>query len=129
LSPPNAPAASPWQYSGTAGVDHNGASLTFNNPSAPDGTQVAYLQANGGISQSVNLIAGTYNILVQSRATCPGAGQGQQVQVLVDGSSVGTITPTAPFTIFTRRRISRLRPESTRSNSWAWLSRAAAAPP
>ena len=39
----------------------NGSGFTSANPNAPEGTQVAFLQATGAISQSVaGLAAGTY---------------------------------------------------------------------
>ena len=46
------------------------------------------------MSQSVNLLAGSYNISFQA-AQCDTntMTQGQQIEVLVDGAQVGLITP------------------------------------
>src|SRR5262249_30207215 len=56
------PTGSPWTFSGKtdngSGLASNGSA--FNNPSAPEGSQVAFLQATGSISQVINLDAGTY---------------------------------------------------------------------
>jgi uncharacterized protein YabE (DUF348 family) len=89
-----APAGSPWQFSGTAGVSSNGSSLTSGNPVAPDGVQVAFLQGSGSMSQSVNLGAGTYNLSFQA-AQRAGSVQThyEEIQVLVDGGQVGLVTP------------------------------------
>jgi hypothetical protein len=89
-----APAGSPWQFTGQAGVSSNGSTLTSGNPDAPDGTQVAFIENSGSLSQSVLLDAGSYSItfLAAQRA---GAAQThyQQIQVLLDGAQVGLITP------------------------------------
>ena len=36
--------------------------FTSGNPNAPDGTQVAFIKGNGSMSQSVDLVAGSYNL-------------------------------------------------------------------
>jgi uncharacterized protein YabE (DUF348 family) len=89
-----APAGSPWQFSGTAGVSSNGSTLTSSNPNAPDGLQVGFLQGTGSMSQSVNLGAGTYNLSFQA-AQRAGSSQAhyQELQVLVDGAQVSLVTP------------------------------------
>ncbi|MGA2257257.1 MAG: hypothetical protein ABSG53_21590, partial [Thermoguttaceae bacterium] len=89
-----APSGTPWQFSGLAGVSANGSGVTSGNPSAPDGTQVAILQGNGSMSQSVALEAGSYNISFQA-AQCSTNAQadGQQIEVLVGPNQVGLITP------------------------------------
>src|SRR5262249_44478178 len=64
----------------------------FNNPPAPSGNQVAFLQMSGSsISQTVNLAAGIY-MLGFGAAQRPGNHQTFQVQV--DGAVVASITPT-----------------------------------
>ena len=56
------PTGSNWNFSGGGGIATNGSTYTFGNPNAPDGTQVAILEGNGSMSQSVDLLAGSYNI-------------------------------------------------------------------
>jgi hypothetical protein len=89
-----APTGSSWQFSGGAGVASNASAFTSGNPNAPDGTQVAILEGDGSMSQSVDLLAGSYNISFQAAQCATNAQtQGQQIQVLVDDKQVGLITP------------------------------------
>ena len=89
-----APTGSPWQYTGTAGVAHNGSAFTYANGKAPDGSQVALIKGTGSMSQSVDLIAGEYNIsFLAAQRAGNSQSQGQQIEVLVDGAVVGLITP------------------------------------
>jgi CSLREA domain-containing protein len=97
------PAGSPWTFSGSAGLASYGS--LFDNPPAPQGSQVAFLQGSGSISQSVDFAAGTY-VLGFLAAQRP--GNQQTIEVLVDGEVVATITPsgsqfalytTSPFTV------------------------------
>ena len=83
---PVAPTGSPWQFSATAGMARNGSSFTSGNPNAPDGSQVAFIQGNGSMSQSVDLVAGAYNISFQAAQRANGQTQDQQIEVLVDGA-------------------------------------------
>ena len=48
-----APTGSPWSFTGTSGISSNNSGFTSGNPNAPQGTQVAFLQQYGSISQSV----------------------------------------------------------------------------
>jgi hypothetical protein len=83
------PTGSPWTFTGTAGVAENGSAFSAGNPAAPQASQVAFLQANGGIGQAVNFAAGTYMIRFAA-AQRGNAGGNQTFQVLVDGQVVGT---------------------------------------
>ena len=82
----------PWQFGAGTGVASNGSAFTSYNPVAPDGNQVAFIQSGGSMSQSVNLNAGTYTISFLA-AQRVGQSHYQQIEVLVGGTSVGTITP------------------------------------
>ena len=60
-----ASAASPWAFTGNAGISGNNSAFTSGNPAAPDGAQAAYLKTDttqSSISQTVYLNAGTYDI-------------------------------------------------------------------
>src|SRR5262249_37938439 len=62
-----APTGTPWSFSGApgngSGVAANGSGFTAGNPDAPEGTQVAFLQGDGTISQQVaGWAAGSYTI-------------------------------------------------------------------
>jgi hypothetical protein len=88
-----APGGSSWQFAGLAGVASNGSAFTNGNPGALDGTQVAFIQGNGSIGQSVNLVAGSYSIsfVAAQRGNTP--NQSQEIEILVDGAQVGLISP------------------------------------
>jgi predicted RecA/RadA family phage recombinase/DNA-directed RNA polymerase subunit K/omega len=89
-----APSGSPWQFSAGAGVCSNGSA--FGNPNAPDGVQAAFIQGTGSVSQSVYLDAGAYGLSFPA-AQRAGVNQAhyQELEVLVDGAAVGTVTPTS----------------------------------
>ena len=88
------PTGTAWSFSGTAGVAGNGSGFTAGNPNAPQGSQVAFLQATGTISQVVNFpAAGSYQISVSAAQRGNFGTSDEEVQVLVDGTVVGTITP------------------------------------
>jgi ELWxxDGT repeat protein len=94
-----APTGTPWTFtslSGTngSGIAGNGSGFTDQNPNAPEGTQVGFIQGTGSISQTVSLAAGTYQITFDAaqRVSIWQASQ-QNFEVLVDGQVVGTFTP------------------------------------
>ena len=86
------PAGTPWTFSGNAGVASNGSAFTAGNPGAPQGSQVLFLQGISGISQIATFPAGTFTINLAAAARGNG-GSNQTIQVLVDGSVVGTFNP------------------------------------
>lgn len=94
------PSGDAWAFSGAAGngsgVSHDGSAFTSNNPSAPEGEQVAFLQKTGTVSQSlVGLQAGTaYQITFSAanRATS-GFNGGQSWEVQIDGVPVARFLP------------------------------------
>jgi hypothetical protein len=95
------PGGSPWTFNGSSGVAGNGSGFTDGNPDAPQGTQVAFLQGFGSISQSVTFAAGTYSISF-SAAQRGNDNSSQRFQVLVDGNVLGTFTPgSASYTTYT----------------------------
>ena len=88
------PTGSAWSFSGSAGLAGNGSNFTAGNPNAPQGSQVAFLQKTGSISQTVNFAAaGSYVINVSAAQRANFGTSNETVQVLVDGTVVSTITP------------------------------------
>jgi hypothetical protein len=81
-----------WTFTGMAGIAANGSGFTTGNPVAPEGTQVAFVQETGGMSQAVTLTGGVYTLSFEAaqRATF---STSQTFQVLVDGQAVATVTP------------------------------------
>ena len=68
------PTATPWSFTGSSGISSNNSGFTSGNPPAPQGTQVAFLQQYGSISQSVRF---RHDIRVL-RAHLPGRQSRQQ---------------------------------------------------
>jgi hypothetical protein len=83
------PAGPAWAFAGNAGVAGNGSLFTSGNPAAPEGSQVAFLQNTGSVSQSMSFSAGTYTISFNAAQRGNGGGA-QTFQVQVDGAVVGT---------------------------------------
>ncbi len=93
-------AGSAWTFSGDAGVAGNGSGFTANNPNAPQGNQVAFIQITGSASQSVALAAGTYSISLDAAQRAAGPSN-QTVEILVDGAPVSSITPSSSYALYT----------------------------
>ncbi len=87
------PTGSPWAYTGGAGVSGNGSGFTSGNPNAPQGSQVAFVQTTGSVSQSVTFAAGTYTVSFSGAQRATYQACSQTVEVLIDGTAVATITP------------------------------------
>ncbi len=88
-----APSGSPWTFTGGAGLAGNGSGFTASNPPAPVGTQVAFLQQTGQLSQKVNLDAGTYTISFDAAQRANSQASSQTFEVQLDGQTIGTFTP------------------------------------
>ena len=83
-----------WAFAGNAGITGNGSGFTAQNPDAPEGGQVGFLQFAGStISQSLTLAAGTYVVNFQAAQRVQWQYGRQDFQVLVDGAAVGTFKP------------------------------------
>jgi hypothetical protein len=87
------PSGSPWTFSDSSGVAGEWGGLTDGNPDAPQGTQVAFLQRFGSISQALYFPAGTYSLSFLAAQRANGNVSSQTIQVWVDGAVVGTFTP------------------------------------
>jgi hypothetical protein len=88
-----------WSFGDTTGIAANGSDYTKQNPDAPEGIQVGFIQGhNNSISQNIQLTAGTiYQITFYSAQRATNTGT-QPVEVLVgpEGgllTSVGTVKP------------------------------------
>ena len=103
------PTGSAWSFSGQTGIAANNSKFTAGNPSAPVGTQVAFLQRTGSMSQNVSgWAAGIYVITFDAAQRGNYQWSQQDFNVLVDGKVVSTFTPsgtsyqsysTAAFTV------------------------------
>ena len=80
------PPGSPWTFAGGAGVSGDGSGFTSGNPPAPQGTQVAFLQGTGAMSQAVaGWAAGTYVLRFKAAQRGNYGASRQDFRVLVDG--------------------------------------------
>jgi hypothetical protein len=85
-----------WTFSGASGIQTNGSG--FGAPPAPDGTQTAFLQSGGAISQTINIEAGgiyTFQFQGALRSYRSAGTPAQQIAVYVDDMPVGTYAPTS----------------------------------
>ena len=102
---------------------------SWGNPTAPEGSQVAFLQNTGSVSQAVTLAAGNY-VITFSAAQRTANRTSQTIVVTVDGTTVGTITPTGTSLCQLRHQhLHRHRGHRTRSSSPAPIPTAATTPP
>jgi hypothetical protein len=125
------PTGSAWSFAGGAGLTANGSGFTSGNPAAPEGSQVAFLQANGQVSQSADgWSAGRYVLQFRAAQRANMPGNDQQVQALVDGQVVGTIHPsgtsyavyaTVPFTLTAGAHTFALRGLNTSGDHTAFV--------
>jgi polygalacturonase len=96
------PSGSPWTFTDTAGVAGDWGGLTDGNADAPQGTQVAFLQDFGSLSQDLTFPASTYTLSFWAAQRGDGNASSQTFQVLVDGAPVSTVTPAdTTYTAFT----------------------------
>ncbi len=93
-----APTSTPWQFTGVSGVSRNKSAFTDGDPNAPNGAQVAFIQDNASISQTVDLDAGVYSLSMLAAQRVNYQTQPQAIEVLIDGAKVGMINPNAPIT-------------------------------
>ena len=84
---------SPWTFSRWSGISSNNSGFT-DSQVAPQGVQVAFLQAVGSLSQSISgFRADTQYTLTFSAAQRLNFGGIQDFAVLLDGTPLGTFTP------------------------------------
>ncbi len=110
------PSGSAWSFGGQSGfsstgsgISSTGSGFTYFSPAPPQGTQVAFLQGNGVISQSIaGWDGGTYTLSLSAAQRANNGVSNQDFQVLVDGVTAGTFQPsgtayqsftTAPFAV------------------------------
>jgi hypothetical protein len=91
------PSESAWAFSGSSpsgsGLTGNDSPFTNGNPDAPVGSQVAFVQETGTLSQSVYWPTGTYQISFTAAQRANDNNGGEDFQVLVDGVAIGTFDP------------------------------------
>jgi hypothetical protein len=90
------PTGSAWTFSASSGVSGNDSSFTSANPNAPQGSQVAFLQEAGTITQTVNgFTAGSYELTFSAAQRAVDQSSSEDFEVTVDGNIVGIFRPTS----------------------------------
>ncbi len=92
------PSNSDWTFSGAAGISANDSVITSGNPVAPEGSQIAYIENQGSISQTASgfgLLAGQYQLTFDMAQSALSTASGEDFQVLINGNFVATINPTS----------------------------------
>jgi hypothetical protein len=101
------PTGTAWSYGGASGVAGNSSAFTAYNPPSPAGVNnsVGIIQQSGFISQNVTLAPGTYVVTLLG-AQRYGNSHNQQIQVVLNTTSMGTFTPgSTAYTSFTSSTI------------------------
>ncbi|MEP6943490.1 MAG: Ig-like domain repeat protein [Betaproteobacteria bacterium] len=90
-----APAGAGWAFALGAGIQGNGSA--WGATAAPEGTQTAFIQSIGTVTQTLTLNAGNYTLAFKAaQRACCSAPYDHPVKVLVDGVQVGaTMTPSS----------------------------------
>jgi hypothetical protein len=87
---------SAWQFTGQAGIAKNGSNFVTNwttAQNAPAGSQVAYLEGVGSMSQTDFLDAGTYQLTFLAAQRQIYQSSFQEVEIFVDGVASGIVDP------------------------------------
>lgn len=95
------PANASWNFSAQvgnsgAGTSANNSAFTSGNPGAPWGQCVGFIQSTGSISQVItSSVPGEWTVVLSAaqRASQPGGGR-QTINITIDGSAIGSFTPT-----------------------------------
>lgn len=87
------PDGPPWTFVGLAGYSEASTAFTSGNPSPPEGSQVLLLKGASRASQNLFLDAGTYTLSFSAAQRKNSGSQVQQVEVFVDGVSLGVFQP------------------------------------
>ncbi len=77
-----------WTFSPNSGIQGNGSA--WGAASAPSGTQTAFIQGPGSMTQTITLNAGSYTLSFQAaRRSCCVSPFVQPVKVSIDGTQIG----------------------------------------
>jgi hypothetical protein len=89
------PAGATWSFSGLAGISGNASPFTVDNPDAPEGVQVAFVQETGSISQTINSWPSSFYQLTFSAAQRANyIHGGEDFEFMVDGTVIAIFKPT-----------------------------------
>jgi hypothetical protein len=90
------PTGSAWTFSASSGLSGNDSIFTSSNPNAPVGSQVAFLQETGTITQTITSVtAGSYQLSFSAAQRAIDQSSSEDFEVSVDGNIVGIFRPTS----------------------------------
>jgi hypothetical protein len=83
-----------WTFSGGSGIQSNGS--VWGATAAPDGSQTAFIQGTGVISQTLTVTAGSYTLsFAAAQRSCCVSPYVQPIQVVIDGTPIGSLVSPA----------------------------------
>jgi hypothetical protein len=86
------PGGAPWTFAGNSGITGNASGFTGSNPNAPEGSQVAFVQTTGSMSQPMPFASSFYK-LVFSAAQRNFGSAWQTFNVTLDGVVLTNMAP------------------------------------
>jgi len=90
------PTGSPWAFSGSSGISGNNSGFTSGSPPAPQGSQVAFVQATGSFTRTVaDWAAGSYVLTFDAAQRENVQASQENFSVLIDGTVVDIFTPSS----------------------------------
>ena len=97
-----APTNAGWTFTGTAGVTSNTSTYAATSGTAPGGTQAAYVQGTGALSQATASLAAGYYVVAFRTAQGGSPTGSQQLTVSANNTLLGLFTPPgAGYTFYT----------------------------
>jgi hypothetical protein len=86
------PGGAPWTFAGNGGLTGNASGFTGSNPNAPEGSQVAFVQTTGIISQPMTFAAASYKLVFSAAQRNYGSAW-QTFNVTLDGVVLTNMAP------------------------------------
>ncbi len=89
------PAGSAWSFTGASGLAGDGSAFTLENPNAPQGDQVLFVQGAGStVSQTISVGSGRYRFTLKAAQRVQGGtADDQTVSIRLDGGEIDQIRP------------------------------------
>jgi hypothetical protein len=92
------PTGAPWTFSASpdgSGVAANGSGFTYANANAPDGVQVAFLQRNATVTQTIGgfTVGKTYQVVVAASQRQTYNNGGNPFNINVNGTTIASFDP------------------------------------
>ena len=89
------PTGTDWDFIGLSGVSANNSGFTSNNPAAPQGKQVGFLQEKGEMSQVIDSVTDGATYVLQFKAAQREGYDEQSFEIALDGQQLCQITPSS----------------------------------